>query len=102
MERSLYSPLGAEMPSFDSQQLIDFSARLLTAGGVGGDEAALVAKSLVGANLRGHDSHGVMRIPSYLELCRKGAAVPGAPLKAIRESPSIFIGDAHWGFGQTQ
>ncbi len=90
------------MPTFAVEELTDFAARLLTAGGVGRDEATLIAKSLVGANLRGHDSHGVMRIPSYLDTCIKGNVVPGAPLTAIRESPTSFVGDAHWGFGQTQ
>jgi hydroxycarboxylate dehydrogenase B len=85
-----------------AKPLTDFATRLLTAGGVGPDESALIARSLVGANLRGHDSHGVMRIPSYLDLCRKGEVVPGAPLTTIRQSPGLFVGDAHWGFGQTQ
>ena len=43
-----------------------------------------------------------MRIPSYLDSCHKGDVVPGAALTAIRESPGVFVGDAHWGFGQTQ
>jgi len=90
------------MPTFSADRLTDFAARLLIAGGITAEESALIADSLVGANLRGHDSHGVMRIPSYLEQCRKGDVVPGAPLSAIRESPSTFVGDAHWGFGQTQ
>jgi LDH2 family malate/lactate/ureidoglycolate dehydrogenase len=90
------------MPTLPADVLNDFATRLLTAGGIGPEEAALVAASLVDANLRGHDSHGVMRIPSYLEYCKKGEAVPGAELTAIRHTPTIFVGDAHWGFGQTQ
>jgi uncharacterized oxidoreductase len=90
------------MPTLPADGLTDFAVRLLTAGGLGADEAALVAHSLVGANLRGHDSHGVMRIPSYLEFYRRGEAVAGAELTAIRRTPTIFVGDAHWGFGQTQ
>ncbi|MBI3839928.1 MAG: Ldh family oxidoreductase [Planctomycetia bacterium] len=90
------------MPTFSPDALTDFAIRLLVAGGIGAEESALIARSLVGANLRGHDSHGVMRIPSYLDACRKGEVVPGAPLTAIRQSPGVFIGDAHWGFGQTQ
>ncbi len=90
------------MPTLRADKLRDFATRLLSAGGLAHDEAALVAESLVGANLRGHDSHGVMRIPSYLEFCKKGEAVPDAELTAIRQTPTIFVGDAHWGFGQTQ
>jgi uncharacterized oxidoreductase len=90
------------MPNLPADVLTDFAIRLLAAGGLGPEEASLVATSLVDANLRGHDSHGVMRIPSYLEYCAKGDAVPGAPLTAIRRTPSIFVADGHWGFGQTQ
>jgi hydroxycarboxylate dehydrogenase B len=89
------------MPTFSAKQLMDLGTRLLSAGGLGDDEARLIANSLVGANLRGHDSHGVMRIPSYLDACRKGDVVAGAELTAIRNSPGIFVGDGHWGFGQT-
>ena len=90
------------MPTFSAETLTDFASNLLSAGGLARDEAQLVATSLVGANLRGHDSHGVMRVPSYLDACRKGEVVAGAELTAIRRSPSTFVGDAHWGFGQTQ
>ena len=90
------------MPNFSAGSLTDFATRLLSAGGIGRDEAELIADSLVGANLRGHDSHGVMRIPSYLDLLAKDEVVAGAPLEPLRESESIYVGDAHWGFGQTQ
>lgn len=90
------------MPTIAHEKLADLATRLLTAGGIGADEAQLIATSLVDANLRGHDSHGVMRIPSYLDLLAKGDVVAGAPLTALRESPSLYAGDAHWGFGQTQ
>jgi uncharacterized oxidoreductase len=90
------------MPTFSAETLTDFAIRLLAAGGLGADEAALIAASLVGANLRGHDSHGVMRVPSYLDAFSKGEVVAGAPLTEIRRTSSIFVGDAHWGFGQPQ
>jgi uncharacterized oxidoreductase len=90
------------MPTLPAPQLTDFATRLLTAGGVAGDEARLVAVSLVGANLRGHDSHGVMRIPFYLDSVAKGELTPGAPFTAIKESPTTLVADGGWGFGQTQ
>ena len=90
------------MPTIQPNELTTFATRLLQAGGLAQDEAALVARSLVDANLRGHDSHGVMRIPSYLALHDKGDVVAGAELTALRDSPTIFVGDANWGFGQTQ
>ena len=40
----------------------------------GTTDAAAVADALVWANLRGIDSHGVSRVPRYLELFDKGGA----------------------------
>lgn len=90
------------MPSLAPAVLKDFATQLLAAGGVGPEEAALVGESLVNANLRGHDSHGVMRIPYYLETLAKGEVVAGAPFTVINETPSIISVDGGWGFGQTQ
>jgi hydroxycarboxylate dehydrogenase B len=90
------------MPSFSPPTLTQFASELLIRGGVGADEARPIAESLVGANLRGHDSHGVMRIPDYLERVAQGQVVPGAPLKAIKQSATLLVADGGWGFGQTQ
>ncbi|MDB5384192.1 MAG: Malate/L-lactate dehydrogenase, partial [Rhodospirillales bacterium] len=35
-------------------------------------EANRIAKHLLGANLAGHDSHGVVRVPRYVEWCEAG------------------------------
>jgi uncharacterized oxidoreductase len=90
------------MPTIASSELTRFATELLTAGGLGADEARLVAESLVGANLRGHDSHGVMRIPYYLDSVAKGDLVPAAAFSTIKESPTTLVADGGWGFGQTQ
>ncbi len=90
------------MPSIRAVDLEFFSTRLLSAGGVSLEDAALVAQSLVDANLRGHDSHGVVRIPGYLDAYQKGDVVSGVDLLTVRETPSIFVADAQWGFGQSQ
>ncbi|HEY1066293.1 MAG TPA: Ldh family oxidoreductase, partial [Pirellulales bacterium] len=90
------------MPRLAAAELLEFATRLLHAGGLGPDEAALVGKSLVEANLRGHDSHGVMRIPFYLDSLKKGEVVAGAEFTVLNESPSLVVADGNWGFGQTQ
>ena len=53
-------------------ELRDFSARLLEAGGFASDAAQQTADLLVWANARGVDSHGVLRIPRYLEMIQIG------------------------------
>jgi uncharacterized oxidoreductase len=90
------------MPTVAPAVLEEFAVALLSAGGVPRDEASLIAHSLVGANLRGHDSHGVMRVPYYLDTLAKGEVVAGAPFTVVNETPALLAVDGHWGFGQTQ
>ena len=90
------------MPAFAASKLTEFATQLLAAGGLPVEEAALVGRSLVEANVRGHDSHGVMRIPYYLDQAAKGELKPGAPFTVLRESETILVADGNWGFGQTQ
>lgn len=90
------------MPIFPAQPLVEFAARLLSAGGARSDEAETVARSLVEANLRGYDSHGLMRVPFYVEAIRKGEVVPSAEFEVLCEGPSLVTVDGHWGFGQVQ
>jgi uncharacterized oxidoreductase len=90
------------MPNLSAQQLESFAREILVAGGVQEDEADVIAESLVGANLRGHDSHGVMRIPYYLEFLRDDISRTGEELSVIKESPAHLVVDANWGFGQVQ
>jgi len=90
------------MPNLSPAQLEKFAVNLLSAAGIGPDEAQLVGQSLVGANVRGHDSHGVMRIPFYLDALAKGEVAAGAPFTVTRETDSLLTADGHWGFGQTQ
>ena len=88
------------MPTVQHETLFRFAESLLRVGGALDHEAEAVARSLVGANLRGHDSHGVMRIPFYLGRVKEGILKPGAELAVVRESPSVLVCDGGWGFGQ--
>ncbi len=90
------------MPNTSAIALSSYAAQILRAGGLSDVEATLVAESLVAANLRGHDSHGVMRIPYYLDQVKKGELVPGAEFEVQRETAVIIVTDGHWGFGRTQ
>lgn len=88
------------MPVLSEKNLLKFANALLVAGGAGHDEAQIVAHSLVQSNLRGHDSHGVMRIPFYLDRVKQGILKPGARIKIEHESPGTLICSGGWGFGQ--
>ncbi|HVL12890.1 MAG TPA: Ldh family oxidoreductase, partial [Gemmata sp.] len=71
------------MPTFSPATLTELTRSLFLAAGVPASEADTVAASLVDANLCGHDSHGVMRVPQYIDLIRKGTFKPGAPLAVL-------------------
>ncbi|MHC4875357.1 MAG: Ldh family oxidoreductase [Planctomycetota bacterium] len=88
------------MPVLESSKLLDFAKALLAAGGALPKEADVVGRSLVDANLRGHDSHGVMRIPFYVKQVQDGKLTPGATLDVVNETPGTIVADGSWGFGQ--
>ena len=93
------------VPARGSKVLISADdLRTLTAGifesrGVGPADAAAVADSLVWANLRGVDSHGVSRVPRYVELFDKGVSVPDATVTVQRPRAAVAIVDAHAALG---
>ncbi len=90
------------MPTFSAATLTTLAQSLFEAAGVPAADAAIVARSLVDANLCGHDSHGVMRAPQYVEFIRKGTYKAGVPLTVLQETPAIVAADANWGLGQVQ
>ncbi len=90
------------MPTIAPSALENFAIGLLRAGGATAHEAEVVGKSLVSANLCGYESHGVMRIPFYIQALKDGEVVSQAPLDVTNQSASRVVGDANWGFGQVQ
>ncbi len=79
------------MPRFTPDALRAFSDDVFQAAGFPRDEAALIARLLVAANLRGHETHGVRQIPRYLERIKKGHIVPGAKVTVVRETPTTAL-----------
>lgn len=90
------------MPTFVADALESFARAVFAASGVPTGEAEIVSRSLVGANLRGHDSHGVMRLPQYCEALRTGQLVAGAAFTVLNETPALVAADGNWGLGQVQ
>jgi LDH2 family malate/lactate/ureidoglycolate dehydrogenase len=64
---------------------------IFTAAGTPASDATTVAESLVWANLRGIDSHGVGRVPRYLELFDSGESKPAAAMKLATPRPGILL-----------
>jgi LDH2 family malate/lactate/ureidoglycolate dehydrogenase len=68
--------------------------------GASADTARVVADSLVEANLRGHDSHGVRRLAPYAQFVRDGDVDPAAEPEVALRRGAVVIVDGRLGFGQ--
>lgn len=88
------------MPTISPTRLVDFVQQIFQAAGATAAGAHLVADSLVKSNLVGHDSHGIVRVPQYLDNIEKKELYPAAEPIVARETATITMIDAQYGFGQ--
>jgi uncharacterized oxidoreductase len=77
-----------------------FTSAIFAAVGCSDHEAERIGHYLVEANLAGHDSHGVIRVPYYVEWVKVGKVVPNQRLKVVFENEVIAVADGQYGFGQ--
>jgi ureidoglycolate dehydrogenase (NAD+) len=73
--------------------LARFIIAAFVAKGMGRDDAAAIADALVWANLRGADSHGVVRLPRYIDLIAAGDMDPTARPSFVLDTPVRFLLD---------
>lgn len=88
------------MPTMQADVLTQFAEKMFVAAGCSVETANLVAGSLVRTNLAGHDSHGVVRLPQYIEGIRDGYTDPRAEPEIVHETAIIAKVDAHRSLGQ--
>ena len=75
-------------------------AALFRAAGSAEAEAMAVADHLVEANLVGHDSHGVIRAPKYLDWVAAGELLPNRHASVVMEAGALLLLDGGFGYGQ--
>jgi len=83
----------------DPYRLIDFATAVYTGAGVPADDAALIADTLVQADLWGHQSHGVLRLGWYLDRLRNGVMQPVTRPEFVVDAGAIALIDGHDGVG---
>ncbi|MPZ53837.1 MAG: hypothetical protein GEU79_14075 [Acidimicrobiia bacterium] len=88
-----------EMPTVSHDALHRLIKEILETSAVPTEHAETVAQHLVKANLAGHDSHGAIRVPSYVALIEEGKIIPDAPIDVIDESAASAVVDGNWGLG---
>ena len=72
-----------------------------TAAGCSRAEGRRIASSLVAANLAGHDSHGIVRTPRYLDMLRDGRVLADRRMEIVGDGEAMAVADGRNGFGQT-
>ena len=71
---------------YSANALKRFCEECFVKAGLSPDHARIVAEHLIAANLRGVDSHGVIRIPYYLEGLERGYVKPRSEIKILNET----------------
>ncbi|MBT4694914.1 MAG: malate/lactate/ureidoglycolate dehydrogenase [Planctomycetaceae bacterium] len=86
---------------FPADFLIDLTRRIFLAVGSNQAEADVVAQRLVNANLSGHDSHGVIRIPTYIKWIEEDKTLLNQTIGIETDNGSIVVVDGKFGLGQS-
>lgn len=88
------------MPNLTADSLRRLTTTIFERSGAPADHAECVAAHLVEANLAGHDSHGVLRIPQYVDLIDAGKLKPAAHMQVVHRALATAVVDGNAGFGQ--
>jgi uncharacterized oxidoreductase len=89
------------MVTIKAENLIDFVADVFAHADSSAEEARRIATYLTTANLTGHDSHGVIRVPVYIRWKKMGSIVPNQTAEVVVDTPSLVVVDGKFGYGQT-
>ena len=87
------------MLNVSAKRLRSIVQTIFAAAGAPDDSASLMAEVLVGSNLAGHDSHGVLRVPVYVARIKDGGMVPDVRPTVVEETETTALVDGRWTFG---
>ncbi|KAL3484995.1 Malate/L-lactate dehydrogenase [Aspergillus germanicus] len=82
-----------------AKQAQEYAESLLIANEVPPDNAAIIARCLVEADLRGVDTHGINRLPSYMKRLRQNVMNPKATPSVEIKTPVVAMVDGNNSFG---
>ena len=86
---------------FNHLELESLTRSIFEAAGCERSEATRVASRLVASNLVGHDSHGVLRVTSYVQWLQSGKVLPNVTIRVELENDVMAVVDGQFGLGQT-
>ena len=73
---------------------------IFTTAGCPADEAELIAVHLVDADASGHPSHGIVRVPRYIDYLKEGTVRPVCAYEQLVEAGNLHLLDGQYSFGQ--
>jgi len=85
--------------NFTYQQLFDFTKAIFKKIGCSNEDAAIATTSLLSADLRGVDSHGIARLSGYIRLWDVKRINATPVIKIIHETPSTAVVNGDSGLG---
>ena len=88
------------MVVFTADKWLEIGGALFKAAGSSEPNARRVMESLVDADLAGHSSHGVNRIPQYILAIEAGHLDAASDPVIVNETASSTLVDGKWTFGQ--
>ncbi|WP_417516691.1 malate/lactate/ureidoglycolate dehydrogenase [Minwuia sp.] len=88
------------MPTIAADRMEAMMATIAKANGSSDDEARLIATNLVEANLKGHDSHGIGLMPTYVNASQFGKLRPNRHISVVKDDGAILLLDGNAGYGQ--
>jgi LDH2 family malate/lactate/ureidoglycolate dehydrogenase len=80
-------------------RLAAFIARAFLAAGLPAEDAQVLAQLMVEADLRGSDTHGVIRLPLYVRRIRAGGVNAKPNIRVVSDRPSAALIDGDNGMG---
>ncbi|OFX13417.1 MAG: hypothetical protein A2Z18_01480 [Armatimonadetes bacterium RBG_16_58_9] len=89
-----------ESTRVSEKELRELAAAVLEAHGVPPEDAMITAAHLVAANLRGVDTHGVIRLKGYIQRIESGGNNPRANIKVVRDTQMTAVMDGDNSLGQ--
>jgi LDH2 family malate/lactate/ureidoglycolate dehydrogenase len=87
-------------PRFPADDLLSLASHLLERSGVRADDASLIARTLLAADRAGIYSHGLLRLPLYLEAVSAGGIDPTSRPSVVRRVGGTAVLDGEGAFGQ--
>lgn len=90
----------AELHRVTQQELLSLVTAILEAHRVPNEDAEITAQHLVKANLRGVDTHGVIRLKGYIQRIESGGNTPDAQIRVVNETPTSAVMDGGNCLGQ--